>query len=403
MLISVIIPCFNQAEFLGEAIDSVLAQPIKNLEIIVINDGSTDNTHEVAKSYLGITCISQENKGLARARNRGFRKSCGDYIVFLDADDQLGPNALEAGLESLFSAPSAVFTYGAMQTISIDGRQLAIRMPLLSSNHYRDLLANNFIPTPGMVMFRRAALDKYGLFDPAVPASADYDIYLRMIRQEVVASHSEIAVLRRFHANAMTGDPGLMLQTTLKVHNRQRREAYSDKDLKKSFKTGRRFWKTWYGDQVLTVLRINIYQRKWRFAIRDIMLLARFRTRALWWLLTQKSKSNSLTIKTITRASVKKNKDTLQSNDAKNSNASGSGISITSLHPERIEADKLPPVLLNKFVLITVECKRANKCAQLYIDNLPMDTIWVNSHQLVGCFPVGMLEKDRVCEIFFIS
>ena len=127
MVISVIIPCFNQAEFLGEAIDSALAQSVENLEVIVINDGSTDKTQEVAQRRPEITFISQENRGLAKARNRGFRECHGDYIVFLDADDQLGPNALEAGLESLLNAPDAIFTYGAMQTIGIDGKTLARR------------------------------------------------------------------------------------------------------------------------------------------------------------------------------------------------------------------------------------------------------------------------------------
>ena len=88
-LVSVVIPCYNQAHFLGEAIESVLAQTYPHLEIVVVDDGSTDNTGEVAARYPGVRYVRQENQGLAAARNTGLRHSSGDYLVFLDADDRL--------------------------------------------------------------------------------------------------------------------------------------------------------------------------------------------------------------------------------------------------------------------------------------------------------------------------
>ena len=97
-LVSVVIPCYNQAHFLGEAIESVLKQTYKHFEIVVVDDGSTDNTSEVARRYSGIRCIEQANQGLSAARNTGIRESKGEYLVFLDADDRLRPIALEAGL-----------------------------------------------------------------------------------------------------------------------------------------------------------------------------------------------------------------------------------------------------------------------------------------------------------------
>jgi glycosyltransferase involved in cell wall biosynthesis len=402
MLISVIIPCFNQAEFLGEAIESALAQSMENLEVIVINDGSTDNTLEVAERIPEIICITQENRGLARARNRGFHASHGDYIVFLDSDDQLGPNALQAGLESLLSAPDAVFTFGAMQTIGIDGSKLALRRPHITSNHFQDLLANNFIPTPGMAIFRRTALDKYGVFDPAVSGSDDYDIYLRMTRRELVTSHSEVAVLRRFHANNMTGNPGLMLYTVLKAQKRRWHEAKSNPEHRTAYKKGRQFWKKWYGGQVLTVLRINLSQRNWRQAMRNFTLLARYRGRELWQLLTQAAKSNSLTLKIVADKFSEEYKTDFQTErTVKTSRLIG--ITINSLSPEQIEMDDLPPVIRNKFVLLTVACVGANKCAQIFVDHLPIDTIWANNKQLVGCFPINLLERPGNYEIYVIS
>lgn len=402
MLISIIIPCFNQADFLGEAIESALAQSVENLEVIVINDGSTDNTQEVAQRYPEIKYMAQENRGQSEARNRGFYASQGEYIVFLDADDRLGANALTAGLNSLLEAPEAVFTYGAMQVISIDGTRLSLRKPHLTPNPYRDLLANNFIPTPGMVMFRRSVLNRYGLFNPKLPPCEDYDIYLRIARLEVVTAHSEIVVFRRFHANQETTNSGLMLRTVMKVHRRQWRHVYLDRDLKKAYLKGRLFWQTWYGEQVLTQLRINIHQRNWRHAIRNFILLSRFRSRAFWRLLTQTAKSNSLTLKVSAGKHGKEDKHAYQ-NDKVVKNASPAGITINSISPAQIKVGDPHPTIGNKFLLITVECKRANKCAKLYVDHLPIDTIWINSSQLVGCVPISLLERVGNYEVCFIS
>src|SRR5215208_5142350 len=92
--ISVIIPCYNGAGFLSEAIESVLAQRYPDLETIVVDDGSTDNSLAIAAQYPEIRSISQRNAGVAAARNTGLRYSAGEYIVFLDQDDRLLPDAL---------------------------------------------------------------------------------------------------------------------------------------------------------------------------------------------------------------------------------------------------------------------------------------------------------------------
>ena len=91
--VSVIIPCYGQAHFLGEAIESVLGQT-HPAEVVVVDDGSPDNTAEVAARYPGIRCVRQDNRGLGGARNAGFAVSKGDYVMFLDADDRLLPDEL---------------------------------------------------------------------------------------------------------------------------------------------------------------------------------------------------------------------------------------------------------------------------------------------------------------------
>ena len=100
-----VIPCYNQARFLGEAIQSVLCQGYTDLEIIVVDDGSGDGTEEVASGYARedprVRLIRQENRGLAAARNRGLAEAGGEFVVFLDSDDRLVLGALEVGVREL--------------------------------------------------------------------------------------------------------------------------------------------------------------------------------------------------------------------------------------------------------------------------------------------------------------
>src|SRR5918995_1252705 len=111
-LVSVVIPCYNQAHFLVEAIESVLAQSYPRFEIVVVDDGSTDDTSEVAARYPGVRYVYQNNQGVSAARNSGLARSEGEYVVFLDADDRLLPEALEAGLRCLEARPECAFVSG---------------------------------------------------------------------------------------------------------------------------------------------------------------------------------------------------------------------------------------------------------------------------------------------------
>src|SRR5262249_33255039 len=97
-LVSVVIPCYNQARFLGQAIESVKAQTHPFVEIVVVDDGSTDDTVAVASRYRSVRCVTQHNQGQGAARNKGLTYVSGGYVVFLDSDDRLLPPALETGL-----------------------------------------------------------------------------------------------------------------------------------------------------------------------------------------------------------------------------------------------------------------------------------------------------------------
>lgn len=107
-----IIPCYNHAQFLAPAIESVPAQTYSNFEIVVADDDSNDNTAEVVKHYPLVRCVYQENAGLSNARNTGLRHSSGEFLVFLDADDRLLPHALEVGVGRIQEHPECAFVSG---------------------------------------------------------------------------------------------------------------------------------------------------------------------------------------------------------------------------------------------------------------------------------------------------
>src|SRR5262249_8229995 len=123
--VSLVIPCFNQAQFLAQAIESALPQTAGRPDIIVVDDGSTHNTVEVARRYAGVSYRRKDNQGLAAARNAGIREVQKRHVVFLDADDRLLPAALEVGLAQMAAHPDCTFTAGAHRFIGVDGTILA--------------------------------------------------------------------------------------------------------------------------------------------------------------------------------------------------------------------------------------------------------------------------------------
>jgi len=119
-LVSIIIPCYNQAHYLAESIESALNQDYPNIEVIVVDDGSTDNTREVAGQY-NITYIHQENQGRSVARNHGISKSTGEFLIFLDSDDRLLPLAVQHGMDCIVHHQECGFAYGRYRLIKKDG------------------------------------------------------------------------------------------------------------------------------------------------------------------------------------------------------------------------------------------------------------------------------------------
>lgn len=258
-LVSIVIPCFAQAHFLGDAIESVLRQTYDRFEIIVINDGSPDDTAAVASRY-PVRYFEQENAGLAAARNAGLRRSRGEFVVFLDADDRLLPGALRVNAARLCADPALAFVAGASRYIARDGTPLRTNPPPRppSTGAYSELLRRNRIRMPAMVMFRRLVFERVGDFDTTVDACADYDIYLRVSRLYPVAFHEEIVAEYRRHGANMSLDPALMLRQLSVVMRRQRRHVGNDAALSAVLEDGLRNMQEYYGDQLADRIRERV-------------------------------------------------------------------------------------------------------------------------------------------------
>lgn len=182
MLVSIIITAYNYGVFLKEAIDSALNQTYNHFEVIVVDDGSTDNTPEVVAPYLAdprLRYIKQDNSGQANAKNRGIIGSKGNFIAFLDADDVWFPRKLEKQM-TLFSDPKVGVVYSKRILIDEQGREIPFEHPkLYRGNVLNQIFINNFVCFSSSII-RTECFEKYGNFDESLPMAIDYDLWLRI-------------------------------------------------------------------------------------------------------------------------------------------------------------------------------------------------------------------------------
>ena len=215
-VVSVVIPCYRQANFLSEAINSVLAQSYRHHEVVVVDDGSPDHTAEVMKTYPSARYIRQRNQGLSAARNTGIRNSQGSYFVFLDADDLLLPNHFESCLEAFRLRPDAGFVCGDYRW-SGDDNATHVHDCRPLPDHYGTLLRTNFIGPPHTVMFRREMLLREAGFRVGSESCADQDIYLRMARRYPIYCHHHVIAEYRRHNQQMSQRWDVMLRHAVRV------------------------------------------------------------------------------------------------------------------------------------------------------------------------------------------
>ncbi len=186
--VSVIIPTYNRAHLLPRCLDSVLSQALAPLEIIVVDDGSTDSTRNLVQSaYPGVTLISQENKGVSAARNAGIRAGAGDWLAFLDSDDAWLPDKL-GRLTQTVRAERDIHVAHSDEIWIRNGVRVN---PQLKHRKYGGFIFKYCLPlcviSPSSVMLHRRVFDRVGLFDETLPVCEDYDMWLRICSRMPVA------------------------------------------------------------------------------------------------------------------------------------------------------------------------------------------------------------------------
>ena len=267
--VAVIIPCYNQAEYLAEAIQSALDQTVPPAEIIVIDDGSTDDTAAVAQSFAQVRCVRQENQGSAEARNAGFARSSSEFVTFLDADDRLLPAALESGARELALHPDCAFVFGRYRYVITDG---SVRQPPDDrdlNDAYRSLLRENIIVMHATVMYRRSAIEAVGGFDRDLKSCEDYDLYLRLTRLWPIARHDAVIAEYRRHDRNKSSDPERILRYSTMALRKQRPLVRDDAAMYAAYRDGMRAWQRWFLHRLAARAREAVRERRWLDAARN--------------------------------------------------------------------------------------------------------------------------------------
>ena len=219
--VSIIIPAYNYAHYLAEAIESALAQTYSPIEVIVVDDGSTDGTREAVAAFSDsrVRYIYQENAGLSAARNTGIRHSKYSYLSFLDADDKLSPQMCERIMESFGSLSPAFALIGCgLIKMEPDGTPLESKHPGPRSS--RELRARDFILRnrfPCNVIVRKEVFETCGYFDTALTSSEDRDMWIRICKGHRVFIQGEPLVFIRRHPSSMSRNSDRMKHNMRRV------------------------------------------------------------------------------------------------------------------------------------------------------------------------------------------
>jgi glycosyltransferase involved in cell wall biosynthesis len=233
-LVSVIVPCFNYGRFLVQCLASLRAQSYSNWECLIVDDGSTDDSAQIAERLAAdekrVAYVRQTNSGLSAARNAGLARARGEFIQFLDADDLLEPQKLQCQVEFLRAHPDVDVVVGSAAFFRSDPRRTRpLRMPRrlahsvgeVPGEFLRELVNRNFIPV-NSVLARRSALEEESS-DVSLRAHEDWDLWLRCAvrgRRFALASWANGRALVRLHRANMSSARELMFATAIRVRQK---------------------------------------------------------------------------------------------------------------------------------------------------------------------------------------
>ena len=222
-MVSVVMPAFNTAVTVAEAMDSVLRQTHADLELIVVDDGSTDSTAERARSICDprLTLLQIPNSGPAAARNRGIQAAQGDSIVFLDADDIWLPAKLEIQLAALEERPAADAVYGFLDEVNAEGgNRKPLTRQLAEGRILETLLVWNVVGNGSNLLVRRSAFDAVGGFDESLGGAEDWELSARLASRCEFACVPQVLGLYRRLPNSLSSHLRRMERFYLRAHRK---------------------------------------------------------------------------------------------------------------------------------------------------------------------------------------
>ena len=214
-LISVIVPTFNRADFLPEAVESALSQTEVEVEVIVVDDGSTDHTAAVIeqkRTHWGnrVRYIWQKNSERSVARNHGLEYARGEYVTFLDSDDVWRPEHALTCVTALEADRDSIAAYSEYGLISADGGVIRERVPRPESggkNFQKNLCLKRLILHPTEIVIRRSALGNGEVFDPEIPGAEDWLLWVKLAKKASFLSTGKSTVWMRLHPKGTFGEP----------------------------------------------------------------------------------------------------------------------------------------------------------------------------------------------------
>jgi glycosyltransferase involved in cell wall biosynthesis len=279
--VSIVVPAYvtsaRQAALLNETLQTVAHQTVSPAEVIVVDDGSPVDVLAVTTAPF-TRVLRQPNAGCAAARNAGVRASAGDFFIFLDADDHLLPQAVEAGLRAFDEHPDSGFVVGAREEMTYQGDPVPWSVPRMPSETrlYHTLLGFDwYIIPPSSVMFRRAVVEEIGGFrDPW--GADDLDFYLEAARRYPAWCFESPAVTRyRRYSTSSSRDGERMLRSIRAVYARQWPFVAGDPAGEGAFRRGLAQLEQIFCDCLIENVEDRVRARKWRSAVRSALRLAR--------------------------------------------------------------------------------------------------------------------------------
>lgn len=249
--VSIIIPAYNAEATLNRCIDSVLSQNYLNIEIIIVDDGSTDNTFDIAKNYSSnVSFYSQSNKGACAARNLGVMKCTGYYVKFLDSDDFLSPESISKQVLFASTLKENYISYG-YRNVLLEGFESEYKERIPLKNQVKELINSNITIT--LPLHKKEALVSIGLFDEELDFRQEWDLHLRLASKGYIFVYNEVCVFTQVMFDSSTRISSRALDVNKEVENlnhvRSKFDAYNDQEHKiawshKYWTLGRQFLKS---------------------------------------------------------------------------------------------------------------------------------------------------------------